>query len=63
MSSLVPCLDRQGALLYGRAQVLERGSRHMELDTVDTIRVDADASVITFDALPDELKERFLPYV
>ena len=32
-------------------------------EMVDTIRVDADASVITFDALPDELKERFLPYV
>ena len=32
-------------------------------EMVDTIRVDADASVITFDALPDELKERLLPYV
>ena len=32
-------------------------------EMVDTIRVDADASVITFDALPNELKERFLPYV
>ena len=32
-------------------------------EMVDTIRVGVDASVITFDALPDELKERFLPYV
>ena len=32
-------------------------------EMVDTIRVDVDASVITFDALPDELKERILPYV
>lgn len=32
-------------------------------EMVDTIRVDADASVITFDALPSELKERLQPYV
>ena len=32
-------------------------------EMVDTIRVDVDASVITFDALPDELKERIQPYV
>ena len=36
-------------------------SKNFEM--VDTIRVDADASVITFDALPDELKERIQPYV
>lgn len=36
-------------------------SKNFEM--VDTIRVGADASVITFDALPDELKERIQPYV
>lgn len=32
-------------------------------EMVDTIRVDADASVITFDALSDELQKRIQPYV